>query len=142
MQIVIDVMLSCQVSLNDDQWCPLMSTDPSPHHDTPATKWHNLQNATSRRSSLHSEETVLAFISEDYPLPVTWLPTSYSQGPSQSWFLVVVIFCHSGCDMPSKPFFSYTSCGYSRGTCFSFFRVFPTKPAVDRYHFLHTLLVR
>ena len=45
-------MLSCKISVYDGQWCPLLNTDPSPHHDTPFTKWHNLLNAGARCSSV------------------------------------------------------------------------------------------
>ena len=34
MKNVIDTMLSCRVSVNSDQWCPLLPTDPFPHNDT------------------------------------------------------------------------------------------------------------
>ena len=44
-QNVINVTLSCQVSINSNQWCPLLSTDPSLYHDTTSTKWQDLLNA-------------------------------------------------------------------------------------------------
>ena len=44
-QNVTDLVLSCQVSINNDQLCPILPPDPSPHHDTPSTKWHNFLNA-------------------------------------------------------------------------------------------------
>ncbi|XP_041351003.1 gamma-aminobutyric acid type B receptor subunit 2-like [Gigantopelta aegis] len=91
---VIPVTLSCQVSVNDDQWCPFLCTDTSPHHDTPSTIWHDLLNARSRHSfsptavhtlsSINSEQTEPAFISEKNPQPITSLPTSYSPSPCQS----------------------------------------------------------
>ena len=74
-QNVIDVKLTCHVSINDCQWCPLLATYPSPHHDAPSTKW---------QSSINCEQTVPAFINEYCHLPVTWLPMSYIQDPSQS----------------------------------------------------------
>ena len=70
---------------------PLVPIDPSPHHYTPSTMRRDLLNATKGRlfcplsvntlSAINCEQTVLAFINEEDPLPVTWLPTSYSQGP-------------------------------------------------------------
>ena len=35
-QLLDNVMLTCQVFDNNDQWCPFLPTDSSPHHDTPS----------------------------------------------------------------------------------------------------------
>ena len=40
---------------------------------------------------INCEQTVPAFIGEDYSLTVTWLPMSYNQGPSKS--LMTILRC-------------------------------------------------
>ena len=80
-QNVIDVTLSRQVSVNNNQRCPLLPTDPSPRHDTPSTKQDGPLNATGRCSFYPSavntpssiKQTVPAFTNKDYPLPITLL---------------------------------------------------------------------
>ena len=89
------------VLYNNDQWCPHMYTDSSTHHNTTSTKWHDLLNATSCQlfsslavnalSSINCEQTVPAFLTEDYPLPVTWLPMSYNQSPFQSQTTMCIV---------------------------------------------------
>ena len=121
-------MQNCQFSVNDDPQNP------------PYTKWHDLLNATScclfttlavnTLSSINCEQTVLAFISENYPLS-----TRYSQSPSQSqttilhchcplWF-----FCYGGC-VTCHLNHLYPSCSCS---CVSLFCIFPSCDRATEY---------